>query len=395
LLIGTQWFDDRIVTPTVRDLVKTYATPYYQKLINRALGDDLKEYHCHIADPAAFPKLAETGPSTGIPFGPALAAHRDAWQARKQDDILRDLARVFKSKDGKKATPEELLALAELIKRSNKTPEEIKAMLLPTRDPASGKLDVQQAKTNVESGQPAVAKTKTRHIDYPKATKANLAYQKALHWDPLTFYAKPGVPVDSEEFADAVYDLQEAIHVHADGMLGDETLTAFYDRNKLKRDAAYAAAQREQERRRQAREAAEQARAERARIEAAKRRKDKGAGVPVAIPLPRRPASSPTVTGSMLAGTLMYGFPFATVDPPLTGKELAGATLSIDAAYRVNNEWAWFVGIPVTYESVGLFRNQKLLSINQADDFFFHVPPDTVTTYELEKGKKGFFLLEP
>jgi len=52
LVIGTQWFNDNIVTPNVRLLVRKYVAPHYQKLINNVLGDGLKKYHCHIADDA-------------------------------------------------------------------------------------------------------------------------------------------------------------------------------------------------------------------------------------------------------------------------------------------------------------------------------------------------------
>lgn len=53
-----------------------------------------------------------------------------------------------------------------------------------------------------------------------------------------SFVKKPGIKVDSDEFANAVYDMQESLHIKADGILGDETLVAFYDKNK-KPDVQY------------------------------------------------------------------------------------------------------------------------------------------------------------
>ena len=38
---------------------------------------------------------------------------------------------------------------------------------------------------------------------------------------------------------DAVYDLQKALRIKADGIAGDDTLIAFYDHNKLKKDIFY------------------------------------------------------------------------------------------------------------------------------------------------------------
>lgn len=395
LLIGTRWFDDNIVTPTVRDLVRTYATPYYQKLINRALGENLKEYHCHIADDA-FPKLAYTGPSDGL-TGAELIAHRDAWQAVNQDKMLQDLQRVFKSPKGKKPTLDELQKLADLIKKSGKTPEEIKAMLLAQRDPASGKLDLQQATTSVELGQvPQVpegaGETKKRKIDYPKATRANLAYQQQLHWDPITFYAKPGVAVDSEEFADAVYDLQESLHIHADGILGDLTLTAFYDRNKLKQDAAYAAATRVQEQRKEAKEKAEKAKRDKQKAEAGKQEE---AGEPSLVAIQVAKPSSPARATYWL-GTEpgLTGIPFGTVTPEITGSETPGMMLTVNIRFYTKYGWVWLNGIPATFVESSKFNGRPQLTYNTADEFYFKLTETDPDVFVEEKGNKGLELTD-
>jgi hypothetical protein len=64
-------------------------------------------------------------------------------------------------------------------------------------------------------------------------------YQKMRGWDPTLFVKKPGIKVNSEEFADAVYDLQKALKIKADGIAGDDTLMAFYDQNKTPKDTFY------------------------------------------------------------------------------------------------------------------------------------------------------------
>jgi hypothetical protein len=390
LLIGTRWFDDNIVTPTIRDLVRTYASPYYQKLVNRALGEDLKEYHCHIAD-EQFPKLAYAGDSTGIE-GASLIAHRDAWESRHQDEMLKDLQKVFKSKKGQPATKEELKALADAIAKSGKKPEEIKAMLLAARDPASGKLDAQQAAGNVASGEVPEAKEKKRKIDYPRATKANVALQKQLGWDPMTFYAKPGVSAGSEEFADAVYDLQGALHIYADGMLGDGTLKAFYDRNKLKQDGAYAAAVKVQEERKAAKEKAEKAKADKAKADrekaAAGPSGEGGEGEAIAaVGVPKPPPGTPVVASDTLGGRGM-----GSVEPALTGSETEGMMLTVSWVHAIENNWVWFTNIPAAFLGTTSLNRMQGVRVRVADDFYFKVTATSAVTYELKRGDKVVWL---
>ncbi len=52
LLVGTEWFNQNIVTPTIGKIIRNYATPKYKSLINRVLGPDLKEFHCQISEPS-------------------------------------------------------------------------------------------------------------------------------------------------------------------------------------------------------------------------------------------------------------------------------------------------------------------------------------------------------
>ena len=239
LVVGTQWFNDNIITPNVRSLLREYIAPHYQNLINRVLGDGLKEYHCHVADDAIPAMNFEA--KGGLPTGSsALRSHRDAWESENEPEILKDLGQVFDKPGGKKISKEEFLELAKKIQNSKLTKDQLKELIERSRDPASGKLKIDEAMKNAAKDEmPAATPPKARKIDYPKARQQNVTYQKMRGWDPVTFVKQPGIKVDSDEFANAVYDMQESLNVKADGILGDDTLVAFYDRNKKKPDLHY------------------------------------------------------------------------------------------------------------------------------------------------------------
>ncbi len=288
LLIGTQWFNDRIVTPVVRDLVRKYAAPEYQKLINRALGPNLSEYHCHIAD-KPFPSV-DFEATGGLKEGSSeLRDHRDKWEAQNHDQMVRDLQVVLEKPGGRPVSEAELQALVKRIQASKLTPDQLKPLIEQARNPLSGKIDivkagqqVDQAQPQVEQGKPAdqskspdqgkpadqgkspdqgkpadqAMPPKERKFDLPEAQRNNVIYQKMRGWDPFTFYKKPGIEAGSAEFADGVYDLQQALHVHTDGILGDETLVAFYKHNKLREDVPFKESQQALEAQQAAREKA-------------------------------------------------------------------------------------------------------------------------------------------
>lgn len=239
LVVGTQWFNDNIITPNVRSLLREYIAPHYQNLINRVLGDGLKEYHCHVADDAIPAMNFEA--KGGLPTGSAeLRSHRDAWESDNEPQILKDLGQVFEKPDGKKISKEEFLELAKKIQDSKLTKDQLKELIERSRSPTSGKLKLDEARKNAAKDEtPPVAPPRTRKIDYPKAREQNVTYQKMRGWDPVTFVAQPGINADSDEFANAVYDMQASLSVKADGILGDETLVAFYDKNKKKPDLHY------------------------------------------------------------------------------------------------------------------------------------------------------------
>lgn len=257
LVIGTQWFADNIVTPNVRELVRTYIAPHYQKMINHVLGDGLKEYHCHVAD-NAIPSMEFKATAT-IPDS-ALRAHRDSWESEFEPELLKDLQEVFGKPGGKKPTKEELLELVKKLNESKLSMQDLKdrktmqALLQQSLDPKTGKLNLEDAKKQAEKTEAPTPVVKERTIDYPKARQQNAIFQKMRGWAPETFVKKPGIKVDSDEFADAVYDMQEALKIKADGILGDDTVIAFYDKNKKKKDIFYKEAVQANEERKKAEE---------------------------------------------------------------------------------------------------------------------------------------------
>ena len=288
LVIGTQWFNDNIVTPNVRKLVRTYIAPHYQTLINRVLGEGLKKYHCHIADDAIPSMQFE---AKGGIDGAGLRAHRDSWEAEFEPEILKDLQAVFGKPGGKKPTKEELLELVKKIQDSKLSMEDMKnrktmqELLQQSLDPKSGKLNIDEAKRQAEKTEAPPAVSKERKIDYPNARKQNAIYQKMRGWDPLTFVKKPGIKVDSDEFANAVYDMQEALRIKADGILGDDTLVAFYDKNKKKPDIFYDELTKAIEEKKAAEaERKEKDKAAKDKAAADKAAKDKGGVAPPALP---------------------------------------------------------------------------------------------------------------
>jgi hypothetical protein len=144
----------------------------------------------------------------------------------------------------------------------------MQALLEQARDPKSGKLDLERAKVEAEKKEaPSPPPAVERKIDYPHARKQNVVFQKMRGWDPTIFVAKPGIKVDSDEFANAVYDMQGLVGAKQDGILGDETLIAFYDANKKKQDLFYRESTQAIE---EKKAAAEKAAAEKAEREASK-----------------------------------------------------------------------------------------------------------------------------
>ena len=396
LLIGTQWFNDNIIKPTIGDLVRKYAGPYYQKLINRALGDDLKEYHCHIADQQelAFGSAFSDGLQPG---SSELMAHRDSWEAKNKDAMVKDLQSAFQGRKGKRVTQDELQQLADYLKKSNMSAESLKQLLESARDPLTGRLKFEAAEETIKTGElPPTppgggSEGKQRKIDYPKATKRNKELQRSLGWDPFTFYRKPGISADSEEFADAIYDTQEALHIPADGILGEQTLIAFYDRNKLKHDAAYESAAKVRDEKKAARE--KKAAKERVQIEKTTEVQEESGDL-VAISVPRPPAGTTIIGPDLPSDPVWTSIPFGTVEPEIKEGEThaAGETITLNVRFWLEHQWVWFPSIPATFRRLDSFRGRRMVDSTTTEDFYFKLTPGAAVVYWFNKGNHGMFV---
>jgi len=231
IVVGTQWFNDEIVTPQVRKLMRKYAAPSYQSLINRVLGEDLKDYHCNIAD-TEFPSMDFTA-NNGMREGSSeLRLHRDAWEKENETEMMSDLQSVFGKSDGNPATKEDIKALVKQIQSKNLRKQHIEEMLDRARDTDSGKVDIEAVT------QTAKERKAERKIDYPNAQRQNAYYAKKIGWEPKLFN-QPESEASSEEFAEAVYDLQQRLGAYADGVAGPLTTIEFYKENKLAKDAIF------------------------------------------------------------------------------------------------------------------------------------------------------------
>lgn len=81
--------------------------------------------------------------------------------------------------------------------------------------------------------------TEERKIDYENAKRSNPKYEKSIGWKPELF-VDHGIAPDSQEFADAVYDIQKLLGFKKpDGMMGPHSTVTFYDKNGIAKDSAY------------------------------------------------------------------------------------------------------------------------------------------------------------
>lgn len=263
LLTRTSYFDDYIAKPAAQSLMDAIVGDKLHNLMVDVLeGTPLKPHMEGLAPCARRSSGGSGGGGTKIgghldkldPNDPAIAKARQEWEAEWKDEMLKDLQAVFETESKKPLSEEDFRKLVEAIKNANKTPEELKKMLEAARNAKSGKLSFDKALSNVASGAAPEEQPRERKIDYANAARNNPYYQNKIGWDPTTFIKKPGIQADSKEFADAVYDLQEAIGIHADGIAGAGTTLQFYKANGLPKDAQYNAAVQVAEQEQRARE---------------------------------------------------------------------------------------------------------------------------------------------
>jgi hypothetical protein len=83
------------------------------------------------------------------------------------------------------------------------------------------------------------ARKAARKIDYDKARGSNASFERnEIGWKP-TLFVREGIASDSNEFADAIFDIQTMLGIKPDGMAGPRTTKAFYKRNRQPKDKGY------------------------------------------------------------------------------------------------------------------------------------------------------------
>ncbi|MGN7721095.1 eCIS core domain-containing protein [Chitinophaga sp. 22620] len=254
LVQKTDYWKNNIAQPAAQALMEAIVgDKLHNMMIDVMKGTPLGAY---MSDKACQPRQKGAGGGSGgldaigqgldkiDPNDPAVAQARAEWEEKYKDQIMADLKQFFESgQKGKPITPEDLQKMVDAIKNSKKTPDELKKMIEEGRNVKTGKVDITKALSTVTSDTvPADKPKKERKINYENARRNNLYYFNMLHWAATLFIKKPGIQPGSDEFAEAVYDMQEALGIHADGIAGAGTTQKFYDANGLKQDGVYTAA---------------------------------------------------------------------------------------------------------------------------------------------------------
>ncbi len=407
LISRTDYFEDHIARPAAAALVESVAgDALHNMVIDLLERTPLKPYleeatECRRRTGSAG-DTAIGGHLEGLsPSDPKNAKIRAEWEKKYGPKILADLQKVFRHSNGKPVTKEDLEKLVEAMQKSKLSPAEMKALIESGRKAATGKIALEDAMTHVESGAAPQAALKERKIDYDQATRANAAYQQQLGWDPLTFYPKPGVKADSKEFADAVYDMQEALNIYADGKLGPETVVRFYEKNKLpKTDAAY---QNAAKKRAEATAAKEKAAKEIAEKEKAGQKEaggEGGEGDTIAISVEKPPAGTKILGDHILGGhdecfpssPGWCAVPQGDVTPALTGGKTTydpGERLTINLAFYLEKRWVWFPEISGEFTDLGRLNDKLILGYLTREDYYFKLTTDSDVVYGLPRGRYG------
>lgn len=252
LLSRTDYFKENIATPAAQKLMDAIVgNALHNAMVDVLSGTPLKEYMAGLEPCARKSDATGSGSGGGIggntqklnPDNPDNIKALKEWEAAYKDQIMGDLQQAFETPDKKPLTDEEVKKILEAMKNSKKTPEEMRKMIEAARNAKTGKLELAKALASLESGvvpedKNTTPQGKERKIDYDKAKRTNIAYKEKLGWDPSLFI-KRGMNEGTKEFADAVYDMQEAIGVHKDGIAGPSTTVEFYEANNLKKDKVY------------------------------------------------------------------------------------------------------------------------------------------------------------
>lgn len=238
LLARTSYFEDNIAKPAAQALMDAIVgEKLHNFMIDLLEGTPLKPY---LADAVGCQRITKGGGGglgaigAGMdkinPNDPAIAKARKEWEAEHKDEILAELNQVFKNGD-KTMTEEDFKSMLDALKKSGKKPAELKRLLETGKEADSGQIDFAKA-----------LKAVSRKIDHDRAKRTNPRYEKAIGWKPELFQAG-ATDAASEDFANAVYDLQESMGQHPDGIAGPETTQKVYETQGLKKDAVYKSAQ--------------------------------------------------------------------------------------------------------------------------------------------------------
>ena len=410
LLARTDYFEEEIAKPAARALMSAIVgDKLHNFLIDLLAKTPLEPF---LADAADCQKRHSVAGNTKIggnldKLDPNLAANAKAradWEREMGPQILRDLQAVFQKGKGQPVNKQDLQKLVDALKDHKATPEQIKAMFEAARDPKSGKLAIEKAAANLEKGEVPEEKVVERNIDYEKAKKANVHFQRALGWNPMTFYPKPGVRVDSEEFADAVYDMQGALGFKKpDGILGEQTLLAFYDQNKRKPDAAYENATRVVEERRKRKEKAEQERQEKLKPKMREGEieigpESRGPSVITAIQV-EKPADASKIVGQdwIASSPGWVSVPMGEIEPAKSSYQ-PGERISVHNLHWVKQQWVVFPDIRAEFkssvETSSPTFGDNLLEVTYVvrENFYFKLSADDETVYEQRKGTKAMYV---
>jgi len=181
----------------------------------------------------------------GLPNGSAeLRAHRDAVGGENEPEMLKDLQEVFGKPAARRSRKKSCSELVKKIQDNKLSMEDLKnrkTMQTCSSSRAIRSRAAQYRRSQASSREDRSARRCRRGAEdrLSQRTEAERDLPEAARLDPVTFVRIRGSKVDSDEFANAVYDMQEALHIKADGILGDDTLVAFYDQNKKKPDIFY------------------------------------------------------------------------------------------------------------------------------------------------------------
>lgn len=195
LIIDTQWFQDHIIgSDTVRNVIKRFVGPLYQKVIDAVLAAaSLTEFAtksgllatgaaCNVVLPdltagggggsggggggrADLDTSVRTAPTQPVANGPTSgldASTRAAWEKKYGAEMMSALQSLFRS-GGKPATKEQMKKLLEAIK--DKPIDEVKKLFENARTGAGAAVDIDQATDAAKAPPPGTDPSATPPAD--------------------------------------------------------------------------------------------------------------------------------------------------------------------------------------------------------------------------------------